>query len=249
MKAPRSQAINSLISELEAFKIDLNQYYDDLEPQSVYDRVLSGKLDALAHFCKALGWSDLCGQLEDLLPLHCTAVEALERVQGYVLPEVRHLMNQADIDSATNPTQLLDSSPSNFPQVQMAPELTVPEKVTIPWLLKHVPVTLWTAAVGLLIGAFICGVKASEITLIQEIFSLPKTAGALNTSVRQQAESFKVSGFGPYKLRRAPRGDVLVFFDGIAEPQDLFSISDDQLTLASNVKLSLFENIKVVYDY
>jgi uncharacterized protein (TIGR02391 family) len=104
MKNPRSEALNKLATELETVKIDLNQYYDDLEPQSVYDSVLSGKLDALASFCNTLGWSDLSGHLRAMLPLRCSAVEAMEQVQGYVLPEIRRLMGQTDIDSAPSPT-------------------------------------------------------------------------------------------------------------------------------------------------
>jgi len=52
------------------------------------------------------------------------------------------------------------------------PELVSPEKVTIPWLLRHVPISLWLAAAGLLIGAFVAGVKASSLTIIREVFGL-----------------------------------------------------------------------------
>jgi hypothetical protein len=38
MAIPRSEALARLASNLENFKIDLHQYYYDLEPQDVYDR-------------------------------------------------------------------------------------------------------------------------------------------------------------------------------------------------------------------
>lgn len=104
MSTIRTESLDKLVSELETFEIDLNQYYDDLEPQSVYDSLLSGKIDALSHFCQVLGWSDLSGQLQELLPLRFTAPEAMERVQGYVLPEIRRLMEKTEIDSSPNPT-------------------------------------------------------------------------------------------------------------------------------------------------
>lgn len=104
MSTIRTEALDKLVSELEDFEINLNTYYDDLEPQSIYDSLISGKIDALAHFCQALGWSDLSGQLQQLLPLRCSAPEAMERIRGYVLPEIRRLMEQTEIDSSPKPT-------------------------------------------------------------------------------------------------------------------------------------------------
>jgi uncharacterized protein (TIGR02391 family) len=100
----RSEALDRLLSDLEDFKIDLNQYYDDLEPQGVYDRVLTGKLDALAGFCSTLGWSELSAHVKSILPLQGSAVEGMEQVQGFILPEIRQLLARTDIDSAPNPT-------------------------------------------------------------------------------------------------------------------------------------------------
>ena len=104
MSTIRTKALDKLVSELEKFEINLNDYWADLEPQGAYDVLLSGKIDALAHFCQALGWSELSGQLNELLPLRCSAPESMERVQGYVLPEIRRLMEQTEIDSSLNPT-------------------------------------------------------------------------------------------------------------------------------------------------
>lgn len=104
MSTIRTEALDKLVSELEGFEIDLTAYYSDLEPQGVYDTMLSGRIDALAHFCQALGWSGLSGQLQELLPLRCSAPEAMERVKWYVLPEIRRLMEHSEIDSSPNPT-------------------------------------------------------------------------------------------------------------------------------------------------
>ena len=51
----RVEAMTSLLDELEAFRIDLNHYYGDLEPQGVIDAVLTGKIDSLRAFCQTLG--------------------------------------------------------------------------------------------------------------------------------------------------------------------------------------------------
>ena len=104
MNDSRSGALVRLVSDLEAFKIDVTEYYSDAEPQGFYDSVLTGKLGALAHFCNTLGWSDLSQQISSSVPLQCTAVETMEMVQGFVLPEIRRLMSQTDVDTAPSPT-------------------------------------------------------------------------------------------------------------------------------------------------
>lgn len=58
---------------------------------------------------------------------------------------------------------------SNLPH-----DLLPPEKVTIPWLLKHVPAMLWLAVLGLLLAAFIFGVNSTRISIVKEIFHLDK---------------------------------------------------------------------------
>src|SRR5262245_44708234 len=105
MTSARSEALTRLLDELEAYEINLNHYYGDSEPQSVYDSHLSGKLDALALFCRKLGWSDLAGQVQELIPLQLNAPEALTRVQDFVLPEIRHLLEHAGIDEQPDPNE------------------------------------------------------------------------------------------------------------------------------------------------
>lgn len=54
-------------------------------------------------------------------------------------------------------------------------ELPPPEKVTIPWLVKHVPVRLWLAVLGLLLTAFLVGINSTRLSIIREIFHLDKS--------------------------------------------------------------------------
>ena len=104
MSTPRVEAINRLLVDVDAYEINLNHYYDELDLQRVYDSTLSGKLDTLSCYCKALGWSELAGVLNEALPLEGNAVEALERAKGFVLPEIRRLLEHSDIDSEPTPT-------------------------------------------------------------------------------------------------------------------------------------------------
>ena len=104
MTTHRVDAINKLVAELDAYEINLNLYNSDLEPQWDYDNDLTGKLDALSCYCNTLGWSELSSVLVELLPVNGGAVGALKRTQGYVLPEVRRLLDITDVDLAPTPT-------------------------------------------------------------------------------------------------------------------------------------------------
>lgn len=53
-------------------------------------------------------------------------------------------------------------------------ELLLPEKVTIPWLIKHVPVNLWLTILGLLLTVFLIGINSTRISIVKEIFHLGK---------------------------------------------------------------------------
>ena len=100
----RITALTSLLDELEAFRIDLNQYYSDAEPQGVIDNVLTGKVCSLRAFCQTLGWSDLVASMRDMTPMRGNAVESLEVIQSFVTPEARRLLLKTDIEGVPSPT-------------------------------------------------------------------------------------------------------------------------------------------------
>ena len=100
----RVDAVTSVLDDLEAFRIDLNQYYDDAEPQGIIDDVLTGKIDSLQAFCQTLGWSDLVTSMRDMTPLRGNAVESLEVIQSFVAPEARRLLQRTDIEEVPSPT-------------------------------------------------------------------------------------------------------------------------------------------------
>lgn len=105
MAHTRSEALVAILDELDNFKFKLNTYYDDAEPQGVIDSLLTGKINSLLAFCQLLGWSELVEQLKEVTPLRGNAVESLEVVQSYVVPEARRLLATRDVDSAASPIQ------------------------------------------------------------------------------------------------------------------------------------------------
>ena len=104
MSSIRSDAISKIISDLESFEITPNDYFEIPKLQNFIDTVLSGKLDTLACYSQTVGWSHIAGAIQELLPVEFTAFQAQERVQGFILPEVKHLLAESDVDSTPNPT-------------------------------------------------------------------------------------------------------------------------------------------------
>ena len=51
-----------------------------------------------------------------------------------------------------------------------AAPLPVPDKVTLPWLVKNVPVTLWLSAATIAGVLFVAGVQSTRLTLVKQIF-------------------------------------------------------------------------------
>lgn len=101
----RIDALTSVLDCLETFRIDLSQYYGyDPEPKGVIDDVLTGKINSLRAFCQTLGWSDLVTLMRDMTPLRMTAVESLEVIQSFVIPEARRLLLKTDIEEVPSPT-------------------------------------------------------------------------------------------------------------------------------------------------
>lgn len=105
MTISRSDTINKLLDELEAFEIPLNPYYDDPDPQGVIDDILTGKVNSLKAFCQLLGWSELVAPLQDMSPFQGNAVNGLDLIKTFVIPEARHLLSTTDVETLSSPTQ------------------------------------------------------------------------------------------------------------------------------------------------
>ncbi len=91
LPAPQADAVLSVTEDLEGTNFSLNDYYDDHEPQSVIDNVLTGKINTLRVYCETIGWRGLARRLQELTPLRGNAVEAMELVKSFIVPEVRRL--------------------------------------------------------------------------------------------------------------------------------------------------------------
>lgn len=100
-----TNALINLLDDLEAFEINLNAYFDDLEPQGVIDTVLTGKINSLVSFCQSFGWNDLLPSIIDMTPLRGTAVESLEVIQSFVVPAARRLLSSSGTGENDDPIE------------------------------------------------------------------------------------------------------------------------------------------------
>ena len=69
-----------------------------------------------------------------------------------------------------------DALPSDIPihggpveRQMVRAKLDVPEKVTISWLVRNVPATLWATGGGIIVAVFMAGIKAAQLPFVQEI--------------------------------------------------------------------------------
>jgi len=105
MSKTRTKALNAILDDLESFELNVNHYYEDSEPRGFYDSVLSGKISSLLAFCRLLGWAELVAHLQDMTPLNGNAVESLESIRSFVIPEARTLLAESDVENLHSPTQ------------------------------------------------------------------------------------------------------------------------------------------------
>ena len=105
MQQTRTEALTAVLDDLAGVEVGLNDYYDDPEPQGVIDNVLTGKINTLKAFCQVLGWSELVATMQGMTPLQGNAIESLETIKNFVIPEARRLLAAADIERPPTPTQ------------------------------------------------------------------------------------------------------------------------------------------------
>lgn len=103
--------------------------------------------------------------------------KSVENIRGVVSSVVTRVKRNPELISRANSnTAQKDTS------LQKEPEL--PSKVTLSWLVKHVPVSFWITSVSLLAASFILGVHASQISLVKEIFGLEAPPQVLQQTMR-----------------------------------------------------------------
>lgn len=91
ISATQAKALFAALDALDDFRIKPNDYLDDPEPRAFIDNVLTGMLKTLRAYCESIGWLQLTKQLNDLIPQRGDALEDIDLIQGFIVPEVRRL--------------------------------------------------------------------------------------------------------------------------------------------------------------
>jgi uncharacterized protein (TIGR02391 family) len=97
--------LSGLLDELARFELSPGDYWEDAEVREAYDSYLTGLINSLLAYCQTLGWSELVGHLRDMTPAQCNALESLETIHRFVIPEARRLLAASNIEKAQGPIQ------------------------------------------------------------------------------------------------------------------------------------------------
>ena len=100
----RTMALTDILDDLAAFEFKANHYYKELDLQGHIDSVLTGKLEGLQEFCRILGWPKLERAIQRITPVRGRAVESLEIVQSFIVPQARHLLPTTDVEAVPSRT-------------------------------------------------------------------------------------------------------------------------------------------------
>lgn len=134
---------------LQQMVIELRDLFDDLLGKNSYSSmVVTAYNEGVSNFFKSPSFN------------------SVERVLGVVAAANTRIRENPSILAVTNPPQELQEMASQQ-------SLQLPDRVTLHWLYKHVPYTLWAWLGGLLIAAFAIGATAAiKLTLVQQWFGV-----------------------------------------------------------------------------
>lgn len=158
--------------------------------------------------------------------------KSVENIRGIVLSVITRIERNPEVLSAMkaddNPVTTTGQSEPEFPQ-----------KVTLTWLTRHVPISYGIAAVSLLCAAFVLGIQASRISIVKEIFlrDIQKEAGTSNTEVASKALTLSGKTEDPESVIKNPEQLEKLFLKAV------------EATLAKNSKeplIYLYEKPAVI---
>ncbi len=91
LTSAQARGLLAALDALDDFRIKPNDYLDDPEPRAYIDNVLAGMLKTLKAYCDSIGWPRLAKHLRELISQRGNALEDIDLIQGFIVPEVRRL--------------------------------------------------------------------------------------------------------------------------------------------------------------
>jgi hypothetical protein len=134
---------------LQQIVIELRDLFSDLLGQNTYSSmVVTAYNEGVTNF------------------FNSPSLNSVERILGVVSAALTRIRENPSILTAT-------TSPQEPYAIASQKSLQLPDLVTLHWLYKHVPYSLWAWLVGLLIATFAIGVTAAiKLTLVQQWFGV-----------------------------------------------------------------------------
>lgn len=131
---------------LEPLVIELRDLFTDfLGPNSYSAMVVNAYNEGVANFYSSPSYN------------------GVERLIGIVSAASVRIKNNPDLAKQTLAEVAAEPKPK---------ELEVPDKVTVRWLINHVPVSLWLMIAGMLAASFMLGVGSAKLSIVQEWFNI-----------------------------------------------------------------------------
>ena len=169
------------ITLLEQFDSGMERWFNGKVDQGGRE-ALRKSLNEMAPMASALIREARCHKLISASPPPAIGGPVLQNVDPFdmlfeiyfgmsFIPTIRDMTQQAIGVLRSGRLEEVKEEPEKKEAV-VYKELAAPEKVTLIWLVHHVPVKLWLLPVGALVAAFTFGFKASTWAFVKEILSL-----------------------------------------------------------------------------
>jgi len=113
-------------------------------------------------------------------PADCPHLKPVGDLMTSMVTKTRRPSNPQPQGDPISPDQAAGAGVSRPPATELPP----PENVTLPWLVRHVPVRLWLTAVGLLAATFVAGVQASRLPIVRQLFGLEQAPASIQEPKR-----------------------------------------------------------------
>ena len=177
-----TQSPEEKITLLEQFDSALERWFNGKVDQEGGKEALRKSLNEMTPMARALIREARCHKLMSASPPPAIGGPVLRNVDPFdmlfesyygmsFIPNIRDMTQQAIGVLRSGRLEEVKQEPQKKEAV-FYKELAAPEKVTLIWLLRHVPVKLWLLAGGVLFATFTLGIKASTWSFVKEILSL-----------------------------------------------------------------------------
>lgn len=112
------------------------------------------------------------------------------------------------------------------------------DKITLPWLVQHLPLRLWISAVGIVTVVFIAGVQVGQISLVREFLGKPAPQATIEPAALQDRIDRLTEGYS----KNVAQITVQILSEEQAAGKTIYSHEQQPHINAANRLRELLEN-------